>query len=186
MKKIILLLSLVLFSLLAEANPLFFLGSTVIIIKGNYEYFYTEDGDLLGREDIGSSGMVYSYEGGEWEEIGYFFEENGWCLYYCLENEYVGNEYMGKVKSSTEYYRESPYSETIYSRSSRFYVDEKNRPIATYNERLSGRVGDDFKDVFGVMDMMINPLGALLNGGKPEKLKIFVIKGERRYYGPRF
>ncbi len=178
MKKALVLLSLLLSFSLAEANPLFFPQSKTLVIQGQYEYFYDDYGNLLGCEDVGSSGMVYFYNGEGWEEEGYFVEENGWCLYYCTWRD---NAYVGKVKTTTEYFRDGLYDK-VYSKSSRFYVDERNRPVATYNETLSGATGDDFKTLFGAIETAVNPLRALLNGGKPVERTIFVLKGKVRLY----
>ena len=177
MKKAVLLLSLLVFSSLADANPLLFPNCSVIEIKGNYEYFYDEFGELIGREDVGSSGSVYGYWGdGDWREEGYFIEENGWCLYYCT---WLDNAYVGKGKSSSELFRDG---DGLYDRVSRFYVDARNRPVATYYERLSGQMGDSFKQIFGYMENMLDPLGAILNGGKPAERRILVLKGTVRRY----
>jgi hypothetical protein len=177
MKKTLILLSLLLISFLADANPLFFPASSTIVVKGKYEYFYDSYGNLLGCEEIGSSGMVYCYLGnGEWDEEGYFIEENDWCLYYCT---WLDNAYVGKVKSSTELFKDLG---SYFERESRFYVDEKNRPVATYYERLTGQIGDDIKTILGTFENMLNPLGALLNDGQPVKHKVLVLNGKVRIY----
>ena len=176
MKKTVLFLSLFLFSFLADANPLFFSDCAIIVQNGEYDYFYDATGDLLGREELGESGRVYVYLGDRWSEEGYFVEDNGWDLYYCS---WRNNEYVGKLKQSYEEFREG---NKYYEKETRFYVDYKNRPVATYDESLSGHLGESISTVLGTLDYMLDPLGTLMNSGRTPNYTFLVLRGTVRRY----
>lgn len=177
MKKTVFFLSLFLFSFFADANPLFWPGCARIEITDRYEYFYDEQGTLLGCEDRGESGYVYAYLGeNNWEEQAYFVVENGWCLYYYSFGQ---NTYVGKVRTSSELFRDG---DRLYDKETRYYVDERNRPVATYEQALSGQVGEGLSTFLGSLENYLNPLGALMNGGKASKHIFLVRKGRTRIY----
>ena len=176
MKRVIICIAFLMASIWAEANPLFYPHVRTIVKTDNYEYFYDDAGDLVGREDIGSAGFVYWYNGESFEEEGYFVSENGWTLYY----DNITERYVGKGSFSNEYYKDN-YGETRI-RSTSIYVDERNRPVATYFGR---NINNSFGTLFDSIENILNPLRAIEQVASGEGVRtriILQLQGKVRLY----
>ena len=102
MNKFLFCIAFLLTTFLAVANPLFYRIVKTKLKTDRYEYFYDSYGNLIGREDVGEAGCVYSFNGEDFEEDGNFVYENGWCLYY----DSMSQKYLGKASFSAEDYRD--------------------------------------------------------------------------------
>ena len=166
MRKLLVCFVLLLASYFANANPLFMPVVDKIVIQGKYEYFYTEYGDLIGREDIGVSGSFYLYNDidDDWDEEGYFISDGEWCKYYDSRT----GKYVGKVRA---WYEEKKVWESAegmynyYTLEIRSYVDAKDRPVATYREQdTKGFLGPSFTEILSNLTGLNTGTTLILDG----------------------
>ena len=163
----------------AVCNPLF-ANIVKIVVKGDLEYCYDSNGNLLIREDVGHSGYLYNNNG---EAFACFSGtdnpyDNVSALYYDLDGNYWGK---CQVTSKTE-----PITgdELIV----RTYLDHKNRPVATFVQKSALSSMADYaaaekaEDVDAGVAAFMNMLGSALGNIGVDVGKTYVLSGRIQRY----
>lgn len=126
MKKALVLLSLLLSSFWAEANPLF-ANVVKIVVRGNLEYSYDSYGNIVVREDVGSAGYLYDNNGNAFACFSTDDNPNSrvGAYYYDLDGNYLGKVVLSAGPSDL-------FGTTLIIRT---YLDHKNRPVAKFVQK---------------------------------------------------